>query len=311
MDVCIAILGATGSGKTAFAIELAKKIKGEIICNDSATVYRGFDIGSSKPTPEQRKAIPHHLVDILEPEEPFSAHHFVELATGAIESCRARNGVPIIAGGTYFYLRALQHGLYPLPPIPNGTIEAIENEYFEDDTLNTRRMHEDLRRLDPASADRIHPNDRYRLLRTLAIARTTGERPSSLKPAPSEKQSQRLWLKYALVMNRQELAQTIIRRTEKMLSQGLVEETRQLLEQHSNARALQSIGYQEAVRYILGKITEKQLRNEIIEKTRQLAKRQICWLRSDPEIRFIGTDDLDRVVLEWDNLNGALGVERS
>jgi tRNA dimethylallyltransferase len=307
MKLCIAILGPTASGKSEFALELAKKLSSEIVCMDSATVYRGLDIGSSKPTLQAQKEVPHHLLDILDPEEGFSAFHFVEQADLAIQTLNEKNKIPLVVGGTYFYLRALQHGMYQIPFIPPENIDALEKEYFEDDVLNLSRMHSDLKKWDPASAEVIHPNDRYRLLRTLAIIKTTGELPSRLKPAPrTEAQSQRIWIKYALCVSRNTLNQNIVERTEKMIQEGLIEETRKIWEKNPKARALQNIGYQEAVQVLQRKLTEKQIRNEIIEKTRQLAKRQITWLRSDSEVRFIDKRDVDRVILEINNLAYAL-----
>jgi tRNA dimethylallyltransferase len=307
---CIAIVGPTASGKTGFAVELAQKINGQIICMDSTTVYRGFDIGTSKPTAADRSKVPHHLVDILEPNEPFSAYHFVQFADEIIDKIHAEGRIPIIVGGTYFYLRALQHGMYPTPVIPAEVIENLEKEFFEDETLNTSRMHGELKERDPKAADTIHPNDRYRLLRALATLRTTNEKPSELKPqARSETQRKRIWMKYALLLSRHTLNQNILRRAERMLHEGLVEETRSLKERFPQARPLQSIGYAETCLFLNKKLTEKQLRNEIIEKTRQLAKRQTTWLRSDPEVRYVDFRDLARVQLEVENLRSALEGE--
>ncbi len=312
MKITIAIVGPTASGKTAFATQLAEKVNGEIVCMDSTTVYRGFDIGSAKPTKAEQARIPHHLLDILDPNEPFSAYHFVQHADEIISSIHDRGKLPIIVGGTYFYLRALQFGMYQSPVIPAETIENLEKEYFEDDVLNTTKMHADLKKLDPEAALAIHPNDRYRLVRALSILRTTNERPSQLKiPARSPAQAERLWMKYALCQSRHQLNQAVVNRAERMLQDGLVAETKALLEKSPQARALQSVGYSEAVGFHLKRLTEKQLRNEIIEKTRQLAKRQITWLRSDPEIRYVDFRDLERVQLEIINLQAALGEEKS
>ncbi len=306
-SLCLAIVGPTASGKTSFAVEVAEVLGGEILCMDSTTIYRGFDIGSSKPSAKDRERVPHHLVDILDPMEPFSAYHFVSQAEEIISDIVSRQRLPIIVGGTYFYLRALQFGMYPGPVIPAEVIEAIENEYFDDETLNTQRMHRDLAQKDPAAAEAIHPNDRYRLIRALAVLRTTGQLPSSLRAAPrNESQSKRIWMKYAIAVSRNVLTQAITRRTERLLKEGLVEETRKLHEKFPQARALQSIGYAESVQFLQRRLTEKQLRQEVIEKTRQLAKRQITWLRSDPEIRYVDFRDVPRVQLEVENLRVAL-----
>lgn len=305
--ICVAILGPTASGKSAFAAQLAALLKTEILCMDSTTVYRGFDIGSAKPSESEKAAAPHHLIDILDPDEPFSAFHFVQAANGILDTLQDQGKIPVVVGGTYFYLRALQHGMYDLPVIPAEVIEKIEKEFFEDDTLQTQRMHERLNAIDPEAAKNIHSNDRYRLLRALSIFEATGKRPSDLTPVPlSPRAQRRIWLKYALFPSRGQLTQAIIRRAEKMLAAGIVPETERLLEKHPNARALGSVGYAEAVQFLKKNITEKQLRNEIIEKTRQLAKRQVTWLRSDPEVRFVDFRDAERILKDIENLSEAL-----
>jgi tRNA dimethylallyltransferase len=301
--LCIAILGPTASGKSSFAARLAEKIGGELVCMDSTTVYRGFDIGSSKPTAEEKKLAPHHLLDVLDPGEPFSAGHFVQLANDIIDDISSRNKVPIVVGGTYFYLKALQHGMYPTKIIPAEVIETLEKEFFEDEHSDLKRLHQELSSVDPEAGKAIHPNDRYRLIRALAVYRTTKELPSTLQPVPlSPSQRERLWVKYALVVSRIALQQNIVRRTESMIKKGIVEETKALWEKEPRARALQSIGYAECVQFLQKRLTEKQLRNEIVEKTRQLAKRQTTWLRSDPEVRYIDSQDLPRVQTEIENL---------
>jgi tRNA dimethylallyltransferase len=302
-SLCIAIVGPTASGKTKLAIELAEQVNGEIICMDSTTVYKGFDIGSSKPTSQERARVPHHLLDILSPGEPFSAHHFVDEAEKCIEAIEDKCKIPIVVGGTYFYLRALQHGMYSLPAIPADTVDNIEKEFYVDDKLQTDRMHDELKARDPLSADKIHPNDRYRLLRALAVLRTTGELPSSLKPSPaSDRSASRIWLKYALALSRHSLSDRIAERTDSMLKAGLVEETRSLRQQWPTSRALGSVGYAETCQFLDQKLTEDQLRTEIIEKTRQLAKRQTTWTRSDPELRYVDTRDVARMAKELENL---------
>jgi tRNA dimethylallyltransferase len=305
--ICIAIIGPTASGKSSLALQLAPAVNGELICMDSTTVYKGFDIGSSKPSQEDQAKIPHHLLDLLTENEPFSAGHFVQHADEVIAEIISRGKTPIIVGGTYFYLRALQNGMYPTPVIPADVIENIEREYFEDEVLKCDKIHAELKERDPDSAKAIHPNDRYRLVRALAILRTTKELPSQLKPIPrTAAQESRLWLKYAIAVSRHTLNAAIVRRTEKMIQEGIVEETRKIRERAPSARALQSIGYLESGMFLDKKLTEKQLRNEIIEKTRQLAKRQTTWLRSDSEIRYVDFRDLDRMKLEYENLSFTL-----
>lgn len=305
--LAIAMIGPTASGKSSFALDLAEKIEGELVCMDSATVYQGFDIGANKPSREDRARVPHHLLDILSPEDGFSAGHFVQKAEETVLDIQKRGKVPLIVGGTYFYLRALQHGMYPQTIISAETIEEIEREFFEEEGTNTA-MHEALAKKDAQAAKNIHPNDRYRLVRALAVIRTSGQLPSEQKPQhQSKEQAERVWMKYAMAVSRHVLNAQIVRRTEEMIQNGLVEETKSLKEKFPKARALGSIGYAESCAFLEKKLTEKQLRNEIIEKTRQLAKRQITWLRSDTEVRYIDDRDQERVLLEISNLRFALG----
>ncbi len=306
-QLCIAILGPTAVGKSSFAVNLAKVIKGEILCMDSTTVYKGLDIGSSKPTEEQKAQVPHHLLDVINPDEPFSAGHFVRLADKTIGEVLSRKRVPIIVGGTYFYLKALQHGMYVTPPVTQDILEGIDKEFFEEDEFSSDALYQAVKAVDPKSAENLHPNDRYRLMRALAVYRVSKKRMSELEPEPLSPESKnRIWMKYAITISRHKLNQKIVERTEQMLRDGIIEETRKLHEKYPDAKALKSIGYHEAVQLITKQLTEKQVKNEIIDKTRQLAKRQLTWLRSDPEVRYIDDRDLDRVQLEYNNLSFVL-----
>lgn len=306
MKLLVAITGPTASGKTPFAIALAKRVGGEIIGMDSTTVYRGFDIGSSKPTAEEQHAVPHHLIDCLGPDEPFSAGKFVSLAEAAIQEIGQRGKLPILVGGTYFYLRALQHGMFPVPEVGEEVVEGIEREFADGESeregAGTRRLHQALTKVDSLAAQTIHPHDRYRLVRALAIFRATGKKASELKPEPKAQTTDRYWLKYAMTIPRERLHQMIENRTNVMIKRGLVEETERIGKQFPQARALASIGYAEVVASLKGQLGGKDLRQTIIEKTRQLAKRQTTWLRSDNEMRFIDDRDLDRAELEIKNL---------
>ncbi|MFM8269021.1 MAG: tRNA (adenosine(37)-N6)-dimethylallyltransferase MiaA, partial [Pseudomonadota bacterium] len=247
-----------------------------------------------------------HLIDILEPNEIFTAFDFVKKADEAISDIVSRGKLPLIVGGTYFYLKGLQKGMYAIPPVDPLIVEMVEKE-FEDSDNSLELMHQALQTADPASAKAIHPHDRYRIVRALAIFRSTGKKPSELSLAhPTPKKSRRLWVKYAILLSRHDLTHLITQRTDLMLSQGLIEEVKLLRKSYPNAKALSSIGYAECVKFLNQEIDQKQLRNEIIDKTRQLAKRQMTWLRSDPEVRFIDHRDTDRVILEVSNLMTAL-----
>lgn len=304
--ICLAILGPTASGKTDFAVAIAEKLGGEVVCVDSTTVYRGFDIGTSKPTAEQRQRVPHHLLDLLEPDRDFNAHDFVREAHRAIESIAARGKLPILVGGSYFYLRALQNGMYPTGGYDDADLDGITEEFTREDTLDSAGLHAALQKLDPNAAAGIHANDSYRLIRAVALARG-GKKPSDLK-ATGGLGGDWLWVKYAMAVSRKTLAENIARRTQEMMRQGLVEEVKSLGAKYPQAKALGSIGYSETGRFLKKEITADQLPTLITENTRKLLKRQITWLRSDPEIRFIDSRDLPRVELEIANLKSVLGM---
>ena len=308
--IVLSLLGPTASGKSEFAVQLAERLDGEILNLDSTSVYRAFDVGASKPDAALLARAPHHLVDALDPAEPFSAARFVDLALQAAQGILDRGRTPIFVGGTYFYLRALQHGMYPVPEVSDAFMEQLEAEFPEDAPDAAVRLHAAVATVDRATAELRHRNDRYRLLRALAIYRVSGKPASALSPEKPDATKNWLWLKYGMALPRPRLHQRIARRTEQMIAAGLVEETKRIRTRWPDAPALKSIGYAEAVRVLDGTLPQASLATEIVETTRQLAKRQMTWLRSDPEVRFVDERDLDRIVTEWTALGAALGQPR-
>lgn len=299
----LAILGPTAAGKSDFALSVCQRIAGEILCLDSTTVYKGFDVGSSKPTVQQQSQVPHHLIDTLSPDENFSAHDFAEMAFEKVQDIHSRGKIPVLVGGTYFYLRALQHGMYPIQEIAREVFDEIEKEFAD----NTNAMHAELQRLDSDAARSIHQNDQYRLTRALAILRGTGQKPSALKAEPLwPEQENWLWMKYAILIPRKALAERIRVRAQGMLSNGWLEEVRKLRAEFPTARALQSVGYAQVCQYLDNKLAHDKLVDAIVEATRGLAKRQLTWLRSDAELRYVDLEDTDRVEKEVSNLLAVL-----
>ncbi|MBY0371932.1 tRNA (adenosine(37)-N6)-dimethylallyltransferase MiaA [bacterium] len=303
--LCLAIVGPTASGKTGFAIELAKRVGGEIVCVDSTTVYKGFDIGTSKPTAQQQQQVPHHLLDILDPDDAFNASDFVARARKHMEEISSRGKIPLLVGGSYFYLRALQQGMYPTGGYDDSTLESLTDEYSTDAGLDKAKLHEALSKADPAAAAALHPNDSYRVLRALALTRQ-GVKPSELKPSQGMEDGW-LWMKYAMAVSRKRLETHIAERTNTMVRSGLAEEVRGLQAKHPKAKALGSIGYAETARFLKKEISEETWITEINQNTRRLLKRQTTWLRSDEEIRYVDARDVDRVELEIRNLQSVLG----
>lgn len=282
----IAVAGPTGSGKSRLAIALAQRLGGEIVNYDSVQVYRGFDIGSAKPRPEEREIVPHHLFDVVDADQEFNASDFAALATRVIDEIRSRGKLAILAGGTGFYLRALLAGLPEMP----GRDESIRARLRP--LLAKPRGRALLRRLlervDPVSAGRIADNDRHRTERALEVWLATG-RPISSWERPTGASGRRIdAIVFALALPREELRRILDARVEAMYRDGLVDETRALLEKYPEAaRPFSSIGYREAVRLLAGAMPLDEAIDETKRRTRAYAKRQITWLRSEQNVHWI------------------------
>ena len=282
----ILLMGPTATGKSALALELAEALDGEIVTVDSAQVYRGMDIGTAKPDAATRARRPHHLLDIVDPVDAYSAASFAEGARAAIESIRARRRVPIVAGGTMLYFKALTEGLSALPGANPAVRAQIDEEARE---LGWPALHAMLGRVDATTAARLHPSDAQRIQRALEVFRMTGTPLSSLQ-ANRAKWPLGAQLSIALVpQDRARLHELIAHRFDAMLDAGLVDELAALrarfplTPQHPSMRA---VGYRQAWRYLEGAIDRQALRASGVAATRQLAKRQLTWLRAIPASSF-------------------------
>lgn len=275
----IAVVGATASGKTAYAVELAKKLDGEIISADSRLVYRGFDIGTAKPTMEEREGIPHYLIDIVEPEFDYSAALWAKEAEKCIERITSRGKVPIIAGGTGLYFRILLEN-YDLPQVePNYDLRS-ELDAFSFDELQAR-----LALIDPETAAKIEKNDRKKIIRALEIVETLKLPMSKVRGVKSEGKYDVEWI--GLNFPREELYERINRRVDIMIENGLVDETRRLLEKHGRIPNLtDTIGYREIIGYLDGKCTLEEACSILKQNSRRYAKRQLTWFRKNPLIKW-------------------------
>ena len=275
-------MGPTACGKTGLAVWLAERLASpvEIISVDSALVYRGMDIGTAKPTQAERAGVPHHLIDIVDPHEPYSAARFREDALRLISEIHARGAMPLLAGGTMLYFHALKHGMDELPsadPVLRAELEARAVQE------GWPALHAELARLDPATAARLPPNDRQRVQRALEICIKSGQPMSALLQG-QKRQSPPLGLREIILLpsDRAVLHQRIAARFEAMLAAGFVEEVRHLL---TDARltpdlpSMRSVGYRQAIDFIRGEMDAAAFREQSIAATRQLAKRQITWLR--------------------------------
>jgi tRNA dimethylallyltransferase len=289
--ILIFLMGPTASGKTALSFELAKKLPVEIISVDSAMVYRGMDIGSGKPSKEELAKVPHHLIDIRDPSEAYSAAEFAKDALIAIESITQRGKIPLLVGGTLLYFKALEQGLSDMPSATPTTREKLAKEA---EALGLEKMHQRLKEIDPLSAKRIHPNDPQRLLRALEVYEITGK-PMSAFWAADPKSANSLnkldnyqIYKFAIMpKDRKILHQRIEQRFHEMLKQGLLQEVEKLYQRpqlNLNLPSMRAVGYRQVYQYCQGLLTFEEMTYQSIVATRQLAKRQLTWLRSLSDI---------------------------
>lgn len=281
----ICLMGPTASGKSDLALSLAEQIQGEIVSVDSALVYQGMNIGTAKPTMAQRQSIPHHLIDICDPSEPYSAAQFQEDAYRLVLDIQARGKTPILVGGTMLYFKALQEGLSPLPKSNVWLRDSLTQEANE---IGWEQMHAKLSHIDPESARRIDKQDQQRIARALEVYELTGVPMSTHWRVRDLPDSGLKFINLALIpVERKQLHSNITRRFDAMLVQGLIEEVEQLFRRgdlHIDLPAMRSVGYRQVWQYLAGSISLEEMREQAIVATRQLAKRQLTWLRHWPKI---------------------------
>lgn len=281
--LAIFLMGPTASGKTAWALELADSGRFGLISVDSALVYRGLDIGSAKPDAATLAKHPHALIDILDPEQAYSAAEFCRDARAAMDAIAARGQVPLLVGGTGLYFRALGRGLSELPRAEPALRAQIEAEAA---ARGWTEMHAELLRQDPVAGARIHPNDPQRIGRALEVIRLTGRPLSALQGRAQVDLPYRL-LKIALLPDRAVLHQRIAERFDQMLAAGFLDEVRAMVQRpglHPDLPSMRCVGYRQAWQHLRGEIDAETFRRTGIEATRQLAKRQITWIRSEHDV---------------------------
>jgi tRNA dimethylallyltransferase len=280
MIPAVLLLGPTAAGKSAIALALARRFGGEIVSADSAQVYRGMDIGTAKPDAATRATIAHHLVDVIDPDEAYSAARFRREALQAIEAVRGRGRVPIVAGGTMLYFKALREGLSRLPQADATVRAALDAQAARD---GWPAMHAELSRVDPPTAARLSPFDSQRIQRALEVHALTGQPLSSLQGARETGQAVGAAIVVAIApADRALLHAAIARRFDAMLDAGLVDEVQRLRGRFSltaDMPSMRCVGYRQTLDYLDGRIDRAALRGQGIAATRQLAKRQLTWLR--------------------------------
>jgi tRNA dimethylallyltransferase len=282
--LAILILGPTGSGKTALSLALGERFHGEIISCDSVAVYRGMDLGSAKPSAEEQRRLPHHLIDVANPDEPFTAGEYSRRGRQAMREIAARGHTPIVTGGTGLYLRALTMGLFA-GPARHEDLRARLTRSHQRHTPGW--LHKILQRLDPDSAQRIHANDAPKLIRALEVRFTSGQPLSQVFASGRDPLAGFHLLRIGLNPPRQLLYNGLNHRAEVMFQAGLVEETRTLLTQYGRVKALDSLGYRQALAAIDGSLSKPEAIAQAQQGHRNYAKRQLTWFRREPDVHWI------------------------
>ena len=294
----IAIMGPTASGKTGLALDIAAKVESEVISVDSALVYKGMDIGTAKPTQEERAGVVHHLIDIIDPAQSYSVSQFVNDTNALIGDILARGKVPILAGGTMMYFNALINGISPLPK----SDEKIRDEITQQaQRLGWSKLHDELRGVDPISGERIHPNDPQRITRALEVYRSTGKTLTHWQQQEGEKCPYKIAQFAIAPADRAVLHERIATRFDLMLEQGFENEVVKLYERsdlHEDLPSIRSVGYRQMWQYLDGQLSYAEMRERGIIATRQLAKRQLTWLRGWEQVTWLDTfanDNLTKI----------------
>lgn len=281
---CWFVTGATASGKTVVALELARLLGAEIISLDSMAIYRGMDIGTAKPSAAQRAAVPHHLLDICDPVDEFTVTRYRELALETIRQIRGRGNPVVFAGGTALYLKALLRGVFEGPPADWDFRKAIEQELQE---TSVEALHQRLEQVDPVTASRVHPNDKRRIIRALEVYSTTGTPISHLQNEFETAHSPQRCKVFTLRHRRDVLHERIGARVEQMFDAGLVDEVSGLLDQWGDLgrTASQAVGYREVVAHLRQQVPLEETRRRTLYRTRQFARHQETWFRGLAECR--------------------------
>jgi tRNA dimethylallyltransferase len=286
---CWFLTGVTATGKSRIALAVADRLGAEIISLDSMAIYRGMDIGTAKPTAEQQAAVPHHLIDIVDPAEDYSVAQYVDAAHEKIAEIRARGREVLFVGGTPLYLKALLRGLFEGPPANWELRQEIEREVAE---VGNEALHARLEQIDPVAASAIHPRDTRRLIRAIEVFRATGQPISHQQMEFDDGRRAEDLRVFVLRRPREEQHARINERVEEMVERGLIEEVERLTAggRQLGRTASQAVGYREVIEYLSGQRDRASMLERIKTRTRQFAKRQGVWFRSLSECRFVDID---------------------
>lgn len=279
------VAGPTASGKTALGIDLAQRLDGEIISADARQVYQYMDIGTAKPTAEERAAVPHHLIDFVDPAESYNAGQFALDAADVISDLQKRGKLPIVVGGAGLYIRALLDGFSPMPEIPNDIRERLQKEA----EAHLGDMYGRLGRVDPEWADKVQPSDRQRIVRGLEVFEASGTPLSEHQKRSPEPPGNWTASWFGLMWDREILYERINTRACQMFADGLVDEVKCLQEKgySSDLNALNTFGYREVFEYLAGEVSQEQALADLQQGTRRYAKRQMTWFRGEARMQWV------------------------
>lgn len=284
-----AVVGPTASGKSRLAVEIALRLGGEVVSADSMQIYRGMNIGTAKPTAEEMRGVPHHLLDFADPSRPFSVADYVELASACIRDVAARGRLPVLAGGTGLYVRSLLQNVRFTETDRDDALRSALREQAERE--GPEPLMDELRRIDPESAERIHPNNLSRVIRAIEIYRTTGVTMTEQIARSKRDTPYRACIVGLDFKDRQTLYRRIDRRVDRMLADGLAAEAREVLCGGAAGTALQAIGYKELAPYLEGTCSLEEAAERIKRETRHYAKRQLTWFRREEGVHWIFVDE--------------------
>ncbi len=291
----IVICGPTGIGKTAVGIELAEKLGGEIISADSMQIYRYMDIGTAKPTAEEQARVRHHMIDIVNPDEAFDAARFAQTARKKAMQLHQKGVLPLVVGGTGLYIKALLQGLFQSKPVDPETRERLKRAAID---IGSTTLHDRLRQIDPDTADRLHPNDAYRIIRAMETIESTGRPISKHHQDHGFTDEPFDALKFGLQMERQRLYDRVDQRVDSMIAAGLLDEVKKLLGRGytSDLKSMQSIGYRHMVAFVEGSLPWDECVRTLKRDTRRFAKRQFTWFGADQQIKWFVPNQLSTML---------------
>ncbi|MBY0546387.1 MAG: tRNA (adenosine(37)-N6)-dimethylallyltransferase MiaA [Candidatus Obscuribacterales bacterium] len=287
----VAIVGPTCTGKTSLSLNLAERFSGEIIACDSRTVYRKFDVGTAKPSPREQQKVRHHLIDVADPPEEFTAAQFAQLATQAIEDVAARSKLPIVCGGTGFYARALLEGIAIPNVAPNPELRAQLQQLA--DEQGNQALHNKLNELDPITAQRLNANDLFRVIRALEVC-IDGGAPFSSQAGRRDEPFDTLWIGLTIA-DRGALKELLTQRLKEQMECGMLEETEKLYKEYGRSlKLLHTVNYSDLLRFLEGELTLEAAFAECERHNYQLARRQIQWFRANSRINWFNVDEISK-----------------